>query len=136
MATDIRWKQRFHNFEKAFNKLTEALERTKDSDDDLLQSGCIQTYEFTFELAWNTLKDYLEEQGFINIKSPSGAIRQAFNSGYIKNAELWLKALKDRNLTSHTYNESVADKVIKDIRETYYFLLRDLYLELKKEIEG
>lgn len=134
MATDIRWKQRFQNFEKAFNKLTEALERTKDSNDDLLQSGCIQTYEFTFELAWNMLKDYLEEEGF-EVPSPKATIRQAFKSGYIRDGELWLKALDDRNLMSHTYNEETANTVMEGIREKYYVLIRDLYLHFKKEIE-
>ena len=134
MDMEMRWKQRFQNFEKAFDKLTNAIEKTRNTDDDLLLSGLIQTYEFTFELAWNTLRDYLYAQGFINVKSPSDAIRQAFNSGYIEDGELWLKALKDRNLTSHTYNEDIAREVVRNIRETYYLLIRDLFLWLKNEM--
>ncbi|MFQ5753818.1 MAG: nucleotidyltransferase substrate binding protein, partial [bacterium] len=108
---EIRWGKKFRNFEKAFLKLTKALERTKDVSDELLESGCIQTYEFTIELAWKTLKGYLKDQGFINVKSPNDTIRQAFQIGYIRDAELWLEALKDRNLTSHTYNEELAKEV-------------------------
>ena len=84
---DIRWKQRFQNYEKAFNRLSRAIEIVRITpDDDLLQSGLVQTYEYTFELAWKTLKDYLEMEGFL-LRSPRETIRQGFQSGYITNAE-------------------------------------------------
>ena len=90
---DIRWKQRFQNYEKAFNRLSRAIEIVRITpDDDLLQSGLVQTYEYTFELAWKTLKDYLEMEGFL-LRSPRETIRQGFQSGYITNAEDWLQAL-------------------------------------------
>lgn len=124
---DIRWKQRFQNYEKAFKRLVRAIEVVKaTSDDDLLQSGLVQTYEYTFELAWKTLKDYLELEGFL-LRSPRETIRQGFQSGYITNAEDWLQALADRNLTTHIYDDAVITRVLKDIFERYFFILQDFY---------
>ncbi|MCI7358860.1 MAG: nucleotidyltransferase substrate binding protein [Parabacteroides sp.] len=127
MDVDVRWKQRFQNFDKAFKRLTDAIQIIRnDPDNVLLQAGLIQTYEFTFELAWKTLKDYLEMEGF-TVPSPRATLRQAFQCGYIQQGDVWLKALNDRNLTAHTYDDEVAKEVIADIQQTYYFLLKDLH---------
>lgn len=127
MDVDVRWKQRFQNFDKAFKRLTDAIQVIRnDPDNVLLQAGLIQTYEFTFELAWKTLKDYLEMEGF-TVPSPRATLRQAFQCGYIQQGDVWLKALNDRNLTAHTYDDEVAKEVIADIQQTYYFLLKDLH---------
>ena len=124
MDVDVRWKQRFQNFDKAFKRLTDAIQIIRnDPDNVLLQAGLIQTYEFTFELAWKTLKDYLEMEGF-TVPSPRATLRQAFQCGYIQQGDVWLKALNDRNLTAHTYDDEVAKEVIADIQQTYYFLLK------------
>lgn len=121
MDVDVRWKQRFQNFDKAFKRLTDAIQIIRnDPDNVLLQAGLIQTYEFTFELAWKTLKDYLEMEGF-TVPSPRATLRQAFQCGYIQQGDVWLKALNDRNLTAHTYDDEVAKEVIADIQQTYYF---------------
>lgn len=127
MDVDVRWKQRFQNFDKAFKRLTDAIQIIRnDPDNVLLQAGLIQTYEFTFELAWKTLKDYLEMEGF-TVPSPRATLRQAFQCGYIQQGDVWLKALNDRNLTAHTCDDEVAKEVIADIQQTYYFLLKDLH---------
>lgn len=127
MDVDVRWKQRFQNFDKAFKRLADAiLIIRKDPDNVLLQAGLIQTYEFTFELAWKTLKDYLEMEGF-TVPSPRATLRPAFQCGYIQQGDVWLKALNDRNLTAHTYDDEIAKEVIADIQQTYYFLLKDLH---------
>lgn len=127
MDVDVRWKQRFQNFDKAFKRLMDAIQIIRnDPDNVLLQAGLIQTYEFTFELAWKTLKDYLEMEGF-TVPSPRATLRQAFQCGYIQQGDVWLKALNDRNLTAHTYDDEVAKEVIADIQQTYYFLLKDLH---------
>lgn len=127
MDVDVRWKQRFQNFDKAFKRLADAILIIRnDPDNVLLQAGLIQTYEFTFELAWKTLKDYLEMEGF-TVPSPRATLRQAFQCGYIQLGDVWLKALNDRNLTAHTYDDEVAKEVIADIQQTYYFLLKDLH---------
>lgn len=129
MSQDIRWKQRFQNFEKSFHNLEKAL---KINNPDIIQrAGLIQFFEMSFELAWNTMKDYLEEQGFIDVKSPRAAIKKAFETGLITDGHLWLKALEDRNLTSHTYDENTANQVVELIRNNYYSLLAALEKELK-----
>ena len=88
MDVDVRWKQRFQNFDKAFKRLTDAIQIIRnDPDNVLLQAGLIQTYEFTFELAWKTLKDYLEMEGFM-VPSPRATLRQAFQCGYIQQGDV------------------------------------------------
>lgn len=128
---DIRWKQRFQNFDKAFLRLSKAmLIIREDPDNFLLQAGLIQIYEFTFELSWKTLKDYLEAEGF-TCPSPRATLRQAFQSGYIQEGDLWLQALNDRNLTIHTYDEETALSVANNIQTSYFPLLKALHTWLE-----
>lgn len=131
---DIRWKQRFQNYAKAFNRLRAAIETVKkDPDNELLQCGLIHTYEFSIELAWKTLKDFLEEEGFM-VQSPKSVVRQAYQSAYIDNVDDWIKALNDRNLTVHTYDDALAAEVLKDINERYFFMLEAFYNDFKARI--
>ena len=90
----------------------------------------IQFFEMCFELSWNTIKDYLEAQGFGDLKTPRGALKKAFQIGLIPNGAAWLKGLEDRNLTSHMYNEDIAKKVETMIREVYAPLFHSLENEL------
>ena len=129
---DIRWKQRFVNFEKAFKLLERTLKLETPSEAE--KGGIIQFYEVAFELSWKLIKDYLESLGF-DVKSPRAAIKQAFQTDIINDGESWMKALEDRNLTSHTYNEDTANLIVDNIKKKYYFLLNDLYLFLKKQNE-
>ncbi len=101
---DIRWIQRFQNFEKAFLLLQETVQIKSPSVTE--RAGLIQFFEMTFELAWKLLKDYEEEEGFV-IKSPRDAIKQAFQTNIINEGHTWIDALEDRNLTSHTYHEKI-----------------------------
>ncbi len=134
MYTPVRWQQRFQNFEKAYFSLNESIEAfNKDSTNLFIRDSIIQRYEYTIELAWKTLKDYLEEEGFIDVSSPKKVIRQALKEGYITNP-VWLKALDDRNKTSHAYNETMAQEVTDEIKIQYFYLLRDLYFVLKNEM--
>jgi nucleotidyltransferase substrate binding protein (TIGR01987 family) len=98
---DIRWIQRFQNFEKAFLLLQETIQIENPSVVE--RAGMIQFFEMTFELAWKLLKDYGEEEGF-EIKSPRDAIKRAFQTNIIIAGHTWIDALEDRNLTSHTYH--------------------------------
>lgn len=135
ISQDIRWKQRFQNYEKAFKRLSHAIEVVKSApDDDLLQSGLVQTYEYTFELAWKTLKDYLTLEGF-EVRSPRETIRQGFQSGYIMNGEDWLQTLADRNLTTYIYDDEIIAQVLSDIFERYFFLLQDFYISFKEKAD-
>lgn len=129
---DIRWKQRFQNFEKALNHLEDAM---KIAEPDVIQrAGLIQFFEMSFELAWNTMKDYLEEQGFADVITPRETIKKAFEIALISDGHRWLKLLEDRNLTSHTYDEKTAVEVERLIREPYYPLLRQLHGTMKQKL--
>ena len=110
---DVRWIQRFSNFEKAFLLLQDSLKTERLSI--LERAGLIQFFEMTFELSWKLLKDYEETEGLI-AKTPREAIKQAFQSGLISNGHDWIDALQDRNLTAHTYNEETAIAVEAKIR--------------------
>lgn len=129
---DIRWKQRFQNFEKAIGHLEEAL--MIEQPDFLQKAGIIQFFEMSYELAWNTLKDYLEEQGFNDVKSPRNALKKAFEVGLIEDGHTWMDLLLDRNLTAHTYDEDKATEVEELIHEKYFPLLSQLYEILKTKI--
>lgn len=120
MNTDIRWKQRFENFEKAYRQLNTSLLIINPSETE--RAGIIQFYEITLELAWNTLKDFLVLEGF-DVKSPREAIKTAFQNGYISNGEVWIDALDSRNLSVHTYDEEMANQLTENIRNIYYPIL-------------
>jgi nucleotidyltransferase substrate binding protein (TIGR01987 family) len=127
---DIRWRQRFQNFERAISHLGDALQL---KDPDMLQkAGIIQFFEMSYELAWNTLKDYLEGQGFNDVKSPRNAFKKAFEIGLIENGQSWMELMLDRNLTSHAYDEEKASEVEKLIHQKYYPLLFNLKTTLNK----
>lgn len=128
---DVRWIQRFSNFERAFLLLQDSLKTEQLSI--LERAGLIQFFEMTFELAWKLLKDYEEIEGFI-VKTPREAIKQAFQSGLVSNGHDWIDALQDRNLTSHTYNEETAIAVEAKIRGKYFQLLEEVYAYFKNKI--
>ena len=128
---DIRWIQRFSNFERAFLLLQDSLKTEPLSI--LERAGLIQFFEMTFELSWKLLKDYEETEGFI-VKTPREAIKQAFQSGLISNGHDWIDALQDRNLTAHTYNEETAIAVEAKIRDKYFQLLAELYAYFQNKI--
>lgn len=127
----VRWKQRFQNFEKAISLLREATSREELSI--LEQAGVIQTYEITFELAWKTLKDFLESKEVI-AQFPRDVIKEAFKNKIIKAGEIWLDMLEKRNLMSHTYDETNTAMALELIVNSYYDELNDLYLTLNKMV--
>lgn len=122
---DIRWKQRFINFEKAFIQLKDAVSRYE-SLDDLSKEGLIQRFEYTFELAWKTLKDYLESEGVI-AKFPREVIKNAFQTELINNGEAWLDMLEKRNLLAHTYDKRNFKEALNTIINLYYPEILNLY---------
>jgi nucleotidyltransferase substrate binding protein (TIGR01987 family) len=131
MNQDIRWKQRFHNLEKAFLFLESASKQG--SFNELEAAGLVQSFEFTFELTWKTLKDYLTAQAFI-VQSPRDTIKQAFQSNYLKDGHIWMEMLEQRNLLTHTYNEEQAKAATKIICESYFPAIRQAYLFLKEQL--
>ena len=126
-----RWKQRFKNFEKAILLLQAAVSQNELSI--LEQAGVIQTYEITFELAWKTLKDFLESNE-VMAQFPRDVIKEAFKNKIIKAGEIWLDMLEKRNLMSHTYDETNTAMALELIVNSYYDELNDLYLTLNKMV--
>jgi len=126
---EIRYKQRFEQFEKAFLLLKEGMDIIEYSK--IERAGFIQFFEIAFELSWKLLKDYLESIGYIT-KSPRETIKIAFQIEVIKDGHDWLEALENRNLTVHTYNEKLANEMLNSIKIKYFFILKDLYLFMKK----
>lgn len=118
---DIRWKQRFNNYLKAFQTLVEAVELARSRElSRLEQQGLIQSFEFTHELAWNVLKDYLEYKGITGLIGSKDATRAAFKNGLIEQGADWMKMIEARNKTSHTYNLDIAQEVVDDVLERFY----------------
>jgi nucleotidyltransferase substrate binding protein (TIGR01987 family) len=115
---DIRWIQRFNNFSKALAQLEKFIE--KGELNKLEKQGLIQSFECTYELTWNTIKDYFESQGETNILGSRDAFRLAFKRGLIENGDVWMEMITSRALTSHTYNEETAEKIAQDIEAQYY----------------
>jgi len=130
MQEDIRWKQRFQNYEKAMCNLEDALQREELSR--LEKAGVIKIYEFTFELGWKTLKDYLEEHD-VDVKYPRETIKEAFRYEMIEDGETWLDMLLKRNLMAHTYDESAAEQAYQLIVAKYYQALKQVYDKLREE---
>ena len=137
MTSEIRWKYRFTNFSRAFVLLRDALEPGVDALNQLEREGVIQRFEYTFELAWNTMKDRLEYDGVVfDTVTPRSVIRQAFQSGLIADGETWLDMLIDRNLSSHTYDAARVEAVLTNIHGRYLAVLNTLYLRLVEESIG
>ena len=128
--TDIRWKQRLSNFKKSLAHLAVAVEIEEPSI--VQQAGTIQFFEMSFELAWKTLKDYLEEQGFTDVKSPKATIKKAFEISLIQDGHMWLEALENRNLAAHTYDDETAQEIYELICHSYFSLLEVLKNRLEK----
>jgi len=130
--TDVRWRQRFANFKRAFSLLESVIDQ--DELNDAERAGLIKFFEMAFELSWKLLKDYLEAEGY-NVKSPREAIKQAFQIGIIEDGQTWLIALEDRNLTTHTYDEETAKKVEQSIKKVYEPLICSLYKWFEEKLK-
>jgi len=130
---DIRWIQRLTHFSKALGQLRKFIE--KDALNELEEQGLIQAFEYTYELAWNTLKDYFESQGETDLHGSRDVFRLAFKRGLIEDGETWMDMIKSRTLTSHTYNEEVAEQIATAITNRYFseFVRLQTKMELLKD---
>ncbi len=128
---DIRWIQRFNNFIKAFSQLKEAVVVAQQRPLlKLEEQGLIQVFEYTHELAWNTLKDFLESRGACDLYGSKDTTRQAFKTGLLENGVAWMDMIKSRNLTSHAYDEDTASYIVFAIRNTYFAEFEALNIKL------
>jgi nucleotidyltransferase substrate binding protein (TIGR01987 family) len=133
MNNELRWKQRFANFDRAYRNFIQIADYRLEDLSDLEKEGFEQRLEYTLELAWKTLKDYLLEQG-CDLTSPKEVIRQAFQNEIITDGEVWMEALSRRNLTSHTYNPEVLEKTLTFLREEFYPVIQKMHATLRNEL--
>ena len=133
MGDDIRWRQRFDNYGKALQQLTDAVDLSQQRPlSSLEKQGTIQGFEMVHELAWNVLKDYLEYEGIQDIVGSRGSVREAFKRGLIDDGELWMDMISKRNLSSHTHNQTLADSLVVLIIIEYY----PAFLALQRTLEA
>lgn len=132
-TADIRWIQRLSNFSKALAQLAKFIEKGELSE--LEQQGLIQSFEYNYELAWNTIKDFYENQGEAGIQGSRDAIRMAFRRGLIEEGDIWMKMVKSRTLTSHTYNEDTAKEIADAIFGEYFIEFKKLHKKLHEIIK-
>lgn len=127
---DIRWKQRFSSYKRALAQLTKFIE--KGELNELEEQGLIQAFEYTHELAWKLLKEFLGYQGIRDIYGSRDATRTAFSLGLIEEGESWMQMIKDRNRTSHTYNRDVAKEIASNITKRFF----DLFTALQTKMQA
>ena len=130
---DIRWRQRFDNYDKAFRRLREAINQR--NLNELERNGLIQRFEFTLDLAWKVLKDFLEEKRFQFKPSPKDTLRLAQQSGYITYAQELIDGLDIRNELSHDYSGEKFEKYEKKLRDETFPVLEQLYHFFQTELD-
>ncbi|MCX7176390.1 MAG: nucleotidyltransferase substrate binding protein [Proteobacteria bacterium] len=130
---DIRWQQRFDNFNRALEQLTQAVQLSRQRPlSDLEKQGVIQGFEIVHELAWNVLKDFLDYEGITGIVGSRGAVREAFRRELLIDGDLWMDMIVKRNLSSHTYNKALAEELVNAIVGGYHAA----FLALQKEMQS
>ncbi|MBD3794954.1 MAG: nucleotidyltransferase substrate binding protein [Epsilonproteobacteria bacterium] len=137
MGNYIRWQQRFSNYQKAFKQLKSAVELFHQRELSLLErQGVVQAFEYTHELAWKTMKDFLEYRGSTEqIYGSKDATRQAFSFGLIDYADVWMRMIQSRNLTSHIYDEAMVADIVDEILSNYFFRFEELKIKFSKILE-
>ena len=133
MTENIRWQQRFSNYQKALAQLETFTEPPALNERE--QQGLIKAFETTYELAWNTLRDLLRSQGNAGLLGSRDTLREAFRLGLIEAGHTWMLMIQDRNLTSHTYNPALAEEIAQLIANQYGKELQSLQQELRRRAE-
>ena len=132
MEEDIRWKQRFENYESALTHLEEGIIYYDVNPINLVKEGIIQRFEFTHELAWKVMKDFLEYEGIKGIVGSRSATREAFNKNLLTNGQEWMNMIESRNDTVHTYNPNILETEFSKIVSIYF----DLFKEFKNTMKS
>ncbi len=152
MVKEIRWEQRFANYNRALQKLSDAVafieEQLEDEEleihkgdasevlNEIIKEGLIQRFKYTHELAWNLMKDFLSEIGNLEIHGSKDATRAAFQAGLIRNGEVWMEMIKSRNKTSHTYNKEIAEDIFSKVVSVYYAEFSDFQHKMESQRSG
>ena len=133
ITNNIRWHQRLSSFQKALDKLQQAATLSnKRKLSDIETQGLIKAFEFTYELAWNVMRDFFYYQGTAQITGSRDAIRESFQKGLVDDGDTWMEMIKSRNQTSHTYNEEIAIEIAKKIVDQYLSLFIDFGMQMEK----
>ena len=127
---DIRWMQRFDNYQNALLQLRKFID--KGELNEFEEQGLIKAFEYTHELAWNVLRDYLREKGNQDIHGSCDATREAFKLGLIHDGDSWMDMIKDRNRTVHTYNKDTAREIASNIVDRFFAL----FVALQETMQG
>jgi nucleotidyltransferase substrate binding protein (TIGR01987 family) len=133
MQHDIRWKQRFENYAKAFQSLKEAVEQ--EELNELERNGLIQRFEFTLDLSWKVMKDYLQEKGFTFKPTPKDTLRLAQQSKFIDYAQELIDGIDIRNELSHDYSGEKFARSERVLREETFPALKSLYEFFENELK-
>jgi nucleotidyltransferase substrate binding protein (TIGR01987 family) len=131
MEQDIRWKQRFENYQKALNQLTSAVAMYDESAEALIKEGILQRFEFTHELAWKVMKDYLEYEGHQGITGSRSASRLAFSLGLVEDGQVWMNMIESRSRTVHTYDERILEQEFAKVKHDYTAALSAFFEKMK-----
>lgn len=131
---NTRWVQRLSNYKKALLQLEKFI--AKGVLNELEEQGLIQAFEYTHELAWNVLRDYLRDKGNGDIHGSRDATREAFKLELIRDGETWMDMINDRNRTSHTYNQATADEIAHNIRVRFFPLFLSLRDKMEEKADG
>lgn len=119
-GSDIRWQQRFDNFDRALSLLKDALSRGPSTLNQLEKEGAVQRFEYTLELAWKTIKDYLEQSGVVlSAVTPRQVIKDAFAARLLTDGQTWIDMIDHRNLLSHTYDPANFEEAVDAIHGRY-----------------
>jgi nucleotidyltransferase substrate binding protein (TIGR01987 family) len=133
-GADIRWHQRFGNFRQALARLREAVELSQQrSLSDLERQGLIKAFEFTHELSWKTLKDFLVSRGVSDLFGSRDTTREAYAQGLINDGETWMEMIRHRNLSSHTYDEAMVLEIVAAVVTTYLAAFEELQVRLSTQ---
>ena len=126
-------KLKVNNFNNALDRLKEGVAKYAEVD-DLSRDGVIQRFEFTFELAWKTLKAVFDDEGLTGLNSPKAVLREAFAATLIKDDKLWLAMLSDRNSTAHIYTEQLSIEICHNIQDKYVIEVENLLEKIKTRL--
>lgn len=140
---DIRWRQRFQNFQNALGRLSEAEAiigavigaPINNAELQLLKEGLLQRFEFTQELVWKVMKDYMEYQGINGLMGSRDTFRNALKLGLISD-QRWINSITDRNITSHAYDETEAGIIYDNVRVVYLLLFKEFETKMMEILNG
>lgn len=114
-----RFFDKYEKYLQAVERLNEAVQDYEKTPIESIKDGVIQRFEFTTELAWKTLREYLIDQGYVELNSPKSVLNQSFVIGLFSDERVWLNIINDRNMTSHIYDEKTADEIFQRIKKQY-----------------